>query len=57
MDRINSLKMVDYRYARFVLDYNTGLFNMLRFVRLPSKVDIDAEHPITENGQIRHGQR
>jgi hypothetical protein len=31
-DRVNGLKIVDYRHARFVLDHNTGLFKLLRCV-------------------------
>jgi hypothetical protein len=30
-DRVNGLKIVDYRHVRFVLDHNTGLFEVLRY--------------------------
>lgn len=32
-DRVNGLRLVDFRYARFVLEHGTGLFKMLRYVK------------------------
>ncbi|KAF9519133.1 hypothetical protein BS47DRAFT_1375107 [Hydnum rufescens UP504] len=39
-DQVNGLKILDYRYVRFVLDHNTGLFEVLRDWRDPGAISV-----------------